>query len=285
MKNRQGAGPGPPRSNPRVKSGRRGLVLFDLNDTLITEVGAVITVKPEELREAVQRAGRAGWWVGLCSDSPYQPLLDWGCRHGIHPGAIIAENGMVINGRAGYREFDTAAVEARVRLWAETQGVQVFETRALAREFGGYNPDGPGIAFGAGRVCSVSIFCYDQAGACAQDVTRRLGIALRESYGESVDCDPATGFVSVHAFANFRHMKGVVLQGIGRNLIERGGRRLVMIGNSVSDLIAVPRSGESWMVQNASAEAIALAERKLSQPHTRGVIEALDLLSRPATTD
>lgn len=272
---RKGGGTDPPKGGVRV--GTLGLALVDLNDTLIREDTANITATPAALREAVHRAGRAGWWVGLCSDSPYEPLQRWGVGHGIQPGAIIAENGGVVNGTST-TQFDWATAESHVQEWARSNGVRVFETRALAREFGGYVVDGAGIAFGEGRVCSTSVFCFDESGSCDSATTRRLGTHLRKIYGDSLDCDPSTGFLVVHASPNFRHMKGEVLQALGRTLGP--GQKLVMIGNSVSDLITKPRTGESWMVANASHEARALADRTLERAHTEGVIEALNLLSR-----
>jgi hypothetical protein len=256
--------------------GRRGLILVDLNDTLICEDKAIVTIEARLLVDAVRQAERRGWQVGLCSDSPHEPLKAWGQRHGIG-GIVVAENGAAVGGRPLVR-FDGEPIRTLVREWASANRVAILERPALAREFGGYQAASAGIAFGEGRQCSVALFCFDSEGAVAQELTSAVGASLIARFGDAVDVGPDSGFVAVHSSGDFRTMKGLTLRRIARRL--PAGRQLVMIGNSCSDLIGDHEVGQTWLVANATEAAKSKADRVLTLAHTEGVIEGLELLSR-----
>lgn len=262
-----------------VASGRKGLVLFDLNDTLISQATHAITAPQSDLQQAVSQAREGGWDVGLCSNSPHDKLEAWLERHGIAGGPIVSENGSVFNNQLiSTRPFDLDGVRTFVQQWCEDNGIPLLSEEVWAPESGKPQPQEAGVAFGAGRKASVSVFCFRGAGKKDGDLTQRLGQAARERYGMAVDVSPKDGFIGFHNSIDFRQDKGETLRAIGCALLSRDIATAI-IGNAMSDVTMAPTLVHSWIVGNGDEDARLAADFVVNQPHTRGCIQALQKIT------
>jgi hypothetical protein len=258
------------------------LVLVDLNDTLVDDRTGQITAGKLELQLELQLAEEAGITVGLCSDSPYDPMVEWAEVHGVK-GPIVAEGGLVVFGEA-LVEIDIAEIHAMVNDWCTENSLTVAEEPVLAIEFGGQPPtERPCLAFGYGRMCSVSMFTYnaDNTGGLTDEV-RALGTALQTVYGTAVDVNLIGGMIIVHHEMDFRDTKKRFLTELGR-MLNAAGKNLVMVGNSRSDVVGAPELCYVIMVGNCTSEGRAGADYMVQGEYTAGVIQALDLVKTRIT--
>lgn len=257
-----------------VKGTSGKLVLFDLNETFIENGTGRITVPLEQLKKALQSGEERGVIVGLCSDSPHEPMVRWAHAHGIS-GPVLAEAGLVVDGEA-LISVRLQPVSAAVLRWCQRNRVRVSKEHALAPEFGGQAPaDRPCVAFGYGRQCTLSVYTYAQGGGPDPAVTARLGAFLIQRFGNSVDLWTDGGIIIVHGSPDFRDTKPRALQALG-SIMSRAKKRLFMVGNSRSDLVGAPDVCRVYMVGNCTEEARAGADVVVDGHYTEGVIQALE---------
>lgn len=256
----------------------KGMIWLDLNGTLITSEEGMLSpaVTVDGLQEAIQRAQNDGWDVGICSDSPHEPLQEWGQRHGIN-GSILSENGLVLNGAplTGKR-VDAGPVRGAIRHWADVHGIAMHGDR-LSPEFNGHQSETmTGIAFGAGRVASVSIFCM-KSGKPDATITQELGDFLRKTYKQEYDLDvsPPHGFIAIHTIAPHKAKRKALLP-IAWALFKRG-RRCIMIGDSINDLCNAPALCPVGIVQGRT-EAMERADLVATKSATEGTIELINMI-------
>jgi hypothetical protein len=260
----------------------KGVIWLDLNDTTIN-IDRVLTVKKVDWLDFTQRVEAQGWVLGLCSDSPHEPLKKWGERHGIH-GPIIAEGGVLLDGNpvSVNNPVPVGELKSLIRQWAREQGVTVLPD-VLSAEFqeGNSASHGTGIAFGAGRTQSLSVFCR-RNGKSDEELTERLGEFVREAqipqrYGiapDRIDCSPSYGFF---AFCS-PHKKDKILRAVGHALY-RQGKACCMIGNSTSDLVRCPPLCQTGIVGDGTVAAQQGADLLASAPCTEGVMELVRSIS------
>ncbi len=254
----------------------KGVVWLDLNGTLITaeegKLSPAVTV--EKLRDVIQKAQVEGWDVGICSDSPHDPLQEWGERHGIN-GPILSENGLVLNGLPiTGKKVEAGMVRAAIRRWAEDQRIEIHPDR-LAPEFNGHKAETmTGIAFGAGRIARVSIFCM-KSGTPDAETTQALGDFLRSTYKETYDLDvaPQHGFIAVHTIPPHKAKRRALIP-IAWAIFKRG-KRCVMIGDSINDFTNAPALCPVGIVQGRP-EAMERADMVASKSATEGTIELIN---------
>ncbi len=257
--------------------GAKGVIWVDLNGTLITTHEKTLSkgVTPDHLRKLVTEAQRRGWDIGICSDSPHEPLQRWGMDHGIN-GPILSENGLVLNGCAiTNKTVDAPIVRGVVRQWADQKGITIHSDR-VAPEFNGHGHQPEhmtGIAFGEGRIASVSIFAYRE-GEPDKELTSQIGQLLQKAYGNQyrLDVSPEHGFIAVHT-VDPQIAKAQVLVPIGWSLYKRG-RRCVMIGDSPNDLTHAPALCMVGVVPGRE-DAMEMADRVARKSATEGVIELI----------
>ncbi|MDP3646198.1 MAG: phosphoribosyltransferase family protein [bacterium] len=260
---------------PPISSGDKGVIFCDLNNTLVR--GANLTVPEEIFRAAVREAKQSGWIIGLCSDFPYDALKVWGERYGMD-GPVIAENGGIVDGVSIVRGVNAARIRSLVSAWAARENVAV-NPDIYSREFGGGTVFS-GIAFGAGRALSVSIFCCVAPEQPDEALTNRLGVFLAGHVPPaSIDCSPGHGFVGIHPTENFLLQKGEVLRALGWQLY-REGKACWMIGDSLSDITHAPGNVSVGVVGNASPEVKRVADYVVGKPYTEGVCELLGKIAQ-----
>ncbi|MCW1930538.1 MAG: hypothetical protein KIH62_004475 [Candidatus Kerfeldbacteria bacterium] len=261
---------------PMIRSGSRGAVFIDLNETAISDATKKLTMPAEKLQSTIAATQAAGWTVGLCSDSPGALLDQWGKKYGMN-GSTIGENGLMVDS-VPLIEWSAQQqhIERAITQWARSQQIPMLPERQRAKEFGGTRPQSAGIAFGESRHCSMSIFTFTADGRPAPEIITLLAQELEQRYGNALAIDPAAaiGWLGIHALPDFRAMKRTTLKMIGERL-RQNGKRLYMIGNSVSDVVGAPELCTDMMVANASAEAKAQSCITLQEPLTAGVIEGL----------
>ena len=251
---------------------KKGIVFIDLNGTLITLKSHKLNVVEGELRSAVSNLANNGWIVGLCSDSPYEKLKEWGELHNIF-GPILSENGRVLDGNPFTKELlPIFKIKGRIIEWAKQFGVAILP-EIYAPEFG-QKPCGTGIAFGAGRISSVSIFCIVNGFAYLK-LAKAIGGYLEWAFPDySIDCSPKYGFLAIHSGNNFKTIKGKVLRGIGRYLYGKN-KKCWHIGDSDSDIVFSPATCNLAVVSNASKKAKMAASFVSKGKYAKGVIEVL----------
>jgi hydroxymethylpyrimidine pyrophosphatase-like HAD family hydrolase len=254
---------------------KKGMVFIDLNGTLITHKSHKLNISGQELRQSIIDLQKRRWLVGLCSDSPHSKLKEWGEYYGIC-GPILSENGKVLNGKPISQEtFPIFEVKSQIAAWARAQSVAMLPA-IYAPEFG-QKISGSGIAFGAGRISSISVFCL-KYGHVDVHLSERLGKWLSSVFNPScIDCSPEYGFVAVHFGENFRFTKGQALRSVGLSLYKRG-KKCWHIGDSNSDIICAPVLCHLAAVGNASRSAKLSATLMAKNKFTRGVVELLQLI-------
>lgn len=257
-----------------VSSSRKGIILADLNGTLLTPRKGQITIPRSELKQTVQVALANGWETGLCSDSPHDALKKWGLKHGIE-GPIISENGSKVNGipvRSISPSFGD--VKSLVIEFARENSINLLG-EIYAIEFADSPVMMAGIAFGAGRTESLSIFCFASEGSIDSTLTQTLGDKITSAFLEfSIDCSPEHGYIGVHIDSDFRLMKGKILREIGWHLYQQG-KELWMIGDSKSDLTYAPALCKVAMVGNADESTKNAADLVSKESYTKGVADII----------
>lgn len=254
---------------------KEGVIFVDLNGTLITPKSHKINVGLEELRQSTLDLESNGWVVGLCSDSPHDKLKQWGNYYGIY-GPILSENGRVLDGKPLSKEMlYISDIKSKVVKWAKQYKVTLLP-EVFAPDFG-QKINGTGIAFGAGRINSVSIFCLNN-GRASYGLAEKLGAWLKKIFDPSfIDCSPKYGFVAVHFGENFRLIKGRALRGIGLFLYKKG-KKCWHIGDSESDVAFASALCHLAAVGNASQSTKLAASLVAKSKYTKGVVELLRLV-------
>jgi len=253
-----------PDEPPKTKT-EKGIIFIDLNDTLIDDNG--LTVSVDKLKTAISKTQKKGWGIGLCSDSPEEPLKNWAQDHGID-GPVIFENGQSVS----QKKLGTDNIKKIIEAWAKDNEVEILP-EALAPEFGG-KILGSGVAIGLGRNFSVSIFCQKNN---LPDLllSEKLGSYLKDKLKNiSVDISPEYGFIGIHS-SDYRQMKGKALRAIGWSLYK-GKKECWMLGNSVSDATQAPALCGFGAVGNASDQTKSMADIIAKGSFTEGVIELIE---------
>lgn len=261
-----------------AQGGVRAVVLVDLNDTALDDRTGRINVGKLELAVELGVAKEHGLIVGLCSDSPFDPMVEWAAEYGVS-GPIVAEGGLVLFGEP-LIEIDVAEIRATVDDWCADNDLAVADEPVIAIEFGGEPPQvRPCLAFGEGRICSVSMFTYSEGDTGGlTDKVAALGAVLEADYGSAVDVNLTSGVIIVHHRTDFRDTKRRFLRELGTRL-NAHGVRLYMVGNSRSDVVEAPHLCRVIMVGNATPEGKAGADVVVEGEYTVGVIEALSLIA------
>lgn len=248
------------------------MVLLDVNGTLFPDsLSEPARFQPEQvtrLQHEVARLRDQGIEVGLCSDSPLEPLRSLAAQLGLG-GPLIGENGNIIEYRGKKEAIRTLpardALEELIRDYAA--GTYSELDPVLSPEFGGTQPryTNGEWAFGAGREVSISLF------APARFV-EFLGKSLAMYDGYTVDCAPEHNFLGIHAGDNFRQNKGETL-----SILGLFGHSTLMIGNSASDWVQPGNGVQCAFVGDAriSEEIRRSAVRIASGQCLDGVLEIL----------
>lgn len=214
-------------------------ILLDLNGTLIPD-DATTPFPVKEIRPKIQNLIRSlsakGIQVGLCSDSPMQPLIDRIANPLGITGPIIAENGNIVrhdNFACCLRDLPSLHA-LREKISFIIDNYPAFYRRkddCSSAEFGGTLPrfDRNEWAFGAGRETSIAIFG-------PRKLIESLGKDLVLPPTLSMDVSPEYNYLAIHP-GNFRLNKGETLQAL-----SAFGYDVTMVGNSMSDWVA-PDSG------------------------------------------
>ncbi|MDO9231734.1 MAG: HAD hydrolase family protein [bacterium] len=251
--------------NPPKTKAEKGIIFIDLNDTFIDNNN--LTVSAEELKTAISKAQEKGWEIGLCSDSPEEPLKKWAVEHGIN-GPVIYENGQPVL----QEKLDTKNIKKIIGDWAKDNAIEILP-ETIAPEFGG-KICGDGIALGYGRKYSISIFCWKDNSPNAF-LTEALGNYLNKNLMElDIDCAPEYGFIGIHS-SDYRKMKGKALRAIGWAL-HKENKECWMLGNSVSDATQAPALCGFGSVANASDQTKNMADIIAKSSFTQGVIELIE---------
>lgn len=259
------------------------LAFLDLDGTLID---TSYEVTDPSIYDAIAATQDSGWRIGLHSDTPYEALHVWRKRFGMN-GPIIAEKGAVVevDGRLemdvdtsqGFSETRSAAL---IRF--ESQGIHVWSgspVEALRA----------GLRIGEVDERVVLLHAFSQASlrffvrrVSAQgelridtDATEELVAQVRGLYPTFDDIveemNPDYGLVIV---SRARYTKRI---GALRLMAARGLRRVVMIGNSMSDDIG---SDIAWhgAVGDATPAFQARSDYAAKGGTTAGVVEILGKL-------
>jgi hydroxymethylpyrimidine pyrophosphatase-like HAD family hydrolase len=253
------------------------MVLLDLNGTLIPDDATDCHLQGEllqQLRSEIARLADAGIEVGLCSDSPLEPLkcaiaAPLGMR-----GPIIAENGNILyhnDKRVRLRTLqDIEGLRHQIeKIVAEAPVHYAKQQDCLSGEFGGQTLrfDQNEWAFGAGRESSISIFA-------PESLVSYLAEKLVLASDVSMDISADHNYLAIHP-GSFRTNKGETL-----NALAAFGYGVHMIGNSMSDWVN-PTSGVRCGFVGGSTvpkEILRRAALTSTQPNTHGVIEILGML-------
>lgn len=258
------------------------LVLLDVNGTIfpdeLVEKAQLDPALVAKLGEQVARLREEGVVIGLCSDSPREPLEHLAQQLGL-AGPIIAENGSVISYN-GVTEAvrllpDKDALEQIIRQQAPPGSLEI--DAVLSPEFGGRLPDRSRSewAFGRSRSASISVFG-------SPEWVSMLGRSLIGVEGYSIDCAPEYGFLAVHPGHDFRRNKGDTLK-----LLQQFGHTILMVGNSLSDWVS-PESGVQCAFVSGARIDDAVRQRAAhiaSQDCLAGVIEILSTVTGRASRE
>lgn len=253
---------------------KKGMIWIDLNNTLISGSTNKLTIPVDSWKSFIEEAQECGWEIGLCSNSPHKPLKTWGEQHGI-TGPIIAENGSLINGKLiANGGLNLTRLKCLIDDWIRERSINTLP-EVLAPEFTISNLSGSGIAFGAGRISSISLFCLKN-GHTDNGLTVELVTFLKRQVGHSLlDYSEKDGFVSIHG-DDTENNKGRILRAIGWSLYKNG-RGCWMIGDNWNDLTYAPALCSVGIVRgsNKFKRIAPFAERITISPHTRGVVELI----------
>jgi len=254
----------------------RNAIFLDLNGTLITSNTGELNSTSQEIAETIGATEEKGWSIGLCSDSPHLVLKEWGQARGIK-GPVVSENGRLLDNEPIFSQTPSILQDRGVvEEWAKKKGLSIFSD-VTAPEFGGSQPNDTGIAFGAGRVCSTSVFCFKQ-GLAYPGLTIELGAFLEELDVGSIDCSPQHGFIAIHEAGDFRCIKGRILRAIGYALYLLG-RECWMVGDSLSDIVSAPALCKFASVGNAQETVKQAADLVAESSYTKGVLELIRAIS------
>lgn len=253
-----------------------GYIFIDLNDTLIDDKTARINVKKEILIDAIKKIKKLGWIPCLCSDSPHEPLTKWGLSYGID-GPAIAENGMLLNNKIIFQDnIDFKKLRLDIEEWLRENNIAILpEVEAV--EFGGRFFYASGVAFGKGRVSSLSIFCF-QDGRINRTIPYKIKNYASYIFPDnlSIDFAPQYGNITFHE-GNYCNKKARLLNIIGK-ILAKQNKSCWMIGNSISD-ITYSDDCKVGMVANASWEVRKFCDIDASKIFTKGVIELLEMIT------
>jgi hydroxymethylpyrimidine pyrophosphatase-like HAD family hydrolase len=251
----------------------RKSVLIDVNGTLVSK--GEKDVNPlcrADLRELVRALQAQGVDVGLCSDSPAEPLKALARKWDMH-GLVVAENGNLISRAHSetcwYQVCSLNGIEEIKAIIAEIASELGFarDPDRLAVEFSQTRPalNPQGFSFGAQRQTSISVFGPPKLIAALASNPRLLQATAQfnEQQGFSIDSNTDIGnyqgFLAIHPGQDFRSRKAATLK-----LLGSFGGEILQIGDSVSDLV-IPQTGLA--VRSAFVE-----QRKLSEDITRNAV-------------
>lgn len=211
------------------------IVLLDVNGTLFPDESADGTIDPVVIEQLTEISGllkAKGVSLGLCSDSPVDPLQDLAHRLGLD-GVVVAENGNLVvhdGKKVTVRSLpDIAECRRIIEEIAAREGF-VRTDDMLSPEFGGVPLDsGDRWAFGKGRETSVSVFGPAK-------LIEALGQEIGGNDQISVDCSPEYGFFGIHP-GRYKENKGKTLE-----LVRKGRPTVILVGNSMSDWVP-PQTG------------------------------------------
>lgn len=255
----------------------KNMVLVDINGTLLeagkSEIPALLL---HNLRRNINRCRDRGIEVGLCSDSPLEPMRKFARDYGFN-GPLLAENGNLVEYRGMIMKVrslpDIDAIKNLISLQADRMGL-VKSQDILAPEFGG-RPVSLGMwAFGAERSTSLSVFGPPRFIESLGEL--ELSKLLPEGYEAAIDCNPraapAYGFFAVHPIKRIIDGKRTTLE-----LISQFGRRVLMVGDGPADLVQATHNVMCAMVysKNLPAEAHKTAWLVSDRPNVYGVIDIL----------
>lgn len=211
------------------------IVLLDVNGTLFPDDSKEGYIDPQQvqaLQKQIAALKAKGVSVGLCSDTPLEPLAELATKIGIS-GPIVAENGNLIfyNGEVSVINPLPELANYYAQIKEMSTGLHQVPD-AVAPEFGGKDPQfGYGEwALGAYRQASISVFG-------PSEFIGKLGKAFSSTEAISVDCSPHYNFFAIHPGKDYTKNKGLTL-----SKLVAFGHQVVMVGNSRSDWVE-PSSG------------------------------------------
>ncbi len=259
------------------------LCLFDLDGTLIDSQYS-LTSPLGEMREAVRTFQSRGDYVGIHSDSPLETLLSWGKLLGMR-GPTIAENGALVHWPEmaldqattdAWPDLDRYGFVQRLRSAFPETYVTVGDVNGLSKQpIESYTSSTTAILVNGLRKVSLSMFVRGESpGLCD-----RLAEFLESEVppGFELLCNPGFNFY------NIRPLRASKTLGVRYLCSKKGGLKIVMVGNSMNDLIAPPPQILQVAVANAESDYQDRCQLVSVQDHTRGCIEILNRLSEGVT--
>jgi hypothetical protein len=225
----------------------------------------------QQLQREIRRLSQAGIEVGLCSDSPLEPLKRYVATPLGMKGPIIAENGHVIG--FGDKKLRLRALPDVESLRREIEEIisrapmpHSRKEDCLSAEFQEQQIrfDQNEWAFGAGREASVSIFA---PGHLISYIVDKLVLPPELS----MDVSPDYNYLAIHP-GRYRANKAETLAALAAY-----GYGVHMVGNSMSDWVD-PKSGVRCGFVGGSSVAPEILQRAAltsTKTTVEGVIEIL----------
>ncbi len=263
------------------------VVLLDVNGTLFAPgESALDPLLSKELKTLVAEAQRSDIAVGLCSDSPSEPLKKLALSLGLR-GPILAEMGSVLwtedGSKVSLRTLtNISALKERVRVYASQMNRDELPER-WATEFGGTAPplQGRWFSFGAGREASVAIFGDREFIASLQVLETELRDLAGLRCALEINPDAGLyGYASIHPIAALDEAKGTVL-----NAFAGVGVDITMIGDSRADLVSPGPRQRTILVANSRvplSETPGVLRTRL--PYLLGTLSALRVVIEEQAT-
>lgn len=262
------------------------LILFDLDGTLID---SQYNLTDESIRVSVEQAEKAGWSVGLNSDTPLEQLLWWSDQLGM-TGPIIAEKGAVVawNGDVIYEEKLNQAVEKSKELTYEyllerdntavvtgnaTKNVKsIYEQVLLSDDINTV------VYLNTISTCSLRYFVRKRSiqnqlkidDLVTQAIYRELTDFEPDLQTKVVDNNPEFGLIIVSDAEKTKR------SGLETLLTRCSVGRVVMVGNSINDYVGQDIA-QHYCVANTVDEFGNVSQR-LGTPITSGCVEILSQL-------
>ncbi len=253
-------------------------MFLDLNGTLIAPGESGIPgILERELINSIREVQKLGISVGLCSDSPLDPLMKLASKWGMH-GPILAENGNYASSNGAEAVLLPMPVidqvKGAIRTLAKKLNYQEREEMYAVDFCGDVSPFARTFAFGRGRKASVS--CFSDS-AFIEELRNLLPAKLLELSEKSelaFDFNPKAGPYGVAII----HPGNNVLCGKQRALnmlSDSGVRKLWMIGDGPADAVTGPDI-ESFLVGQGDAKTVPSSVTGVTQ--LPGVVGALEMM-------
>lgn len=267
------------------------IVLIDLDKTLID-----MSYQPTgDLSEVVSRCKKQGITLGLCSDTPLDPLMRWATSFGFD-GPVVAELGSLL----WYPRLNPSVIFTNPHTRQFTLFRSLFVTKAVENKWAVFVGDNTEfvrrgltinlehkklLLVSGYRTCSLGFHIRTPNGFSSEDqplLEEALALAREsiEDHGFPLDeywfnYDVGYGFSAVHSRSTKKRLAVRVLMDMNPST------RVDMVGDSNSDFIDDPRV-QQYAVGNASEEYKKRCVYVADRTYTQGVEEVLNHILQSA---